>query len=119
MTGLSHLTAHELLPLLSSGETSAREVTRAALDTIDEREPLKLPVIQELTRILPQDTWLTDMSMIKNKIEIKGFSASAAKLIPIIENSPFFKDTAFNGSIVRQKEGDKFTIRASLNKRPA
>ena len=39
MTGLSHLTAHELLPLLSSGETNAREVTQAALDTIDEREP--------------------------------------------------------------------------------
>ena len=84
------------------------------LNTIDQSAPLKLPIIQELTRILPRDTWLTDISIKKNKIEIKGFSASAAKLIPFVENSTYFKDTVFNGSVVRQNEGDKFTIRATL-----
>ena len=42
-------------------------------NAIDKREPLKLPIIEELTRILPQDTWLTDMSMKKNKIDCYGY----------------------------------------------
>ena len=87
-------------------------------NSIDQRTPLKLPVIQELTKILPRDTWLTDIYIIKNRIEIKGFSASVAKLIPLLENSKYFKDASFNGSIVRQNEGDKFTIRAALDKVP-
>ena len=36
---LNHLTAHQLLPMFASGETCAVEVTRAALDAIDRREP--------------------------------------------------------------------------------
>ena len=36
---LSHLTAHELLPMLASGEICALDVTRSALDTIEKREP--------------------------------------------------------------------------------
>lgn len=81
---------------------------------IDQQAPFKLPILEELSRILPQDTWLTNISIAKNKIELKGFSASASKLVPLLENSPFFKDTGFNGTIVNQAEGEKFTIRSTL-----
>ncbi|MEC7640769.1 MAG: PilN domain-containing protein, partial [Nitrospinota bacterium] len=80
---------------------------------IDKQFPLKLPVIAELSRKSPQDTWLSDISFSKNKMEIKGLSASASRLVPILENSSYFKDTSFNGSIVTQGNGEKFTIRST------
>lgn len=85
---------------------------------IDKSSPLKLPALEELSQVLPNDTWLTDISISKDKLEIKGFSSSASKLIGILENSALFKDTAFSGSIVTQEEGDKFTIRATLEEKP-
>ncbi|MFQ5671610.1 MAG: PilN domain-containing protein [Nitrospinales bacterium] len=84
---------------------------------IDKQSPPKLPVLQELSTIIPKDTWLTDISFSKDKMEIKGLSASASKLIPILESSPYFKDTAFNGSIVTQGNGEKFTIRSTVEAR--
>ncbi|MFQ5445273.1 MAG: PilN domain-containing protein, partial [Nitrospinales bacterium] len=81
---------------------------------IDQQAPFKLPLLQELSRVLPKDTWLTNISITKNKIELKGFSASASKLVPLLENSPYFKDTGFKGTIVNQEEGEKFTIRSTL-----
>lgn len=82
--------------------------------TIDKQSPRKLPVLRELSKIIPKDTWLTDISFSKNKMEIKGLSASASRLIPILESSPYFKDTAFNGSILTQNDGEKFTIRTTV-----
>jgi hypothetical protein len=47
-------------------------------------------------------------------MEIKGFSPSASKLIPLIEKSPSFNKTGFIGPIIRGSTGEKFTIRATL-----
>lgn len=76
--------------------------------------PQKLPVLEDLSKVLPQNTWLTDISIINDKVEIKGVSATASALIPLLENSPHFKDTGFNGSIVKAPEGERFTIRFNL-----
>lgn len=85
---------------------------------IDRQSPLKDPILAELGKILPKDTWLSGISISRNKLEIKGWSASASKLIPILEKSAYFRDTAFNGRIVSHKEGEKFTIRSTLRTAP-
>lgn len=83
-------------------------------NAIDKQSPLKIPLIEELTQIIPQDTWLSDISISKNKMEIKGLSATASALIPILENSAYLKNTGFNGSIISQGKEEKFTIRSTL-----
>lgn len=86
------------------------EIIRA----IKKYSPLKLPAMEELTRILPPNTWLTDISIVKEKVEIKGVSATASALIPLLENSTHFKDAGFNGTIVKTPEGERFAIRFNL-----
>jgi Tfp pilus assembly PilM family ATPase len=88
-----------------------------AIDAIKKLSPQKLPVLEELTRALPPNTWLTEISVIKDKVEIKGISATASALIPLLENSPHFKDAGFNGSIIKTPEGERFTIRLNLKER--
>jgi Tfp pilus assembly PilM family ATPase len=84
------------------------------LQSIKEENPLKLPVLNELTKIIPRDTWLSDATLKNDELEIKGISASASKLIPILENSSHLLDARFNGSIVKQKEGEKFVIKSTI-----
>lgn len=84
------------------------------ITAIKKQSPPKLPILEELTKLIPKDTWLTDISIVNDKVEIRGVSAVASALIPILENSPRFKDTGFNGSIVKTPEGERFTIRFNL-----
>jgi general secretion pathway protein L len=84
------------------------------LNTIDKQYPAKLPLLGRLNQSLPMDTWLTNIKFQKGEMEIKGFSPSASKLVPLIEKSPSFKKTGFVGSIIRESTGEKFTIRAKL-----
>jgi Tfp pilus assembly PilM family ATPase/Tfp pilus assembly protein PilN len=85
-----------------------------AVTAIRKLSPPKLPLLEELTKLIPKDTWLTDVSIVNDKVEIRGLSATASALIHILENSPRFKDTGFNGSIVKTPEGERFTIRFNL-----
>jgi Tfp pilus assembly PilM family ATPase len=84
------------------------------LNTINKQHPPKLPLLGRLSQSLPKDTWLTNIKFHKGEMEIKGFSPSASKLIPLIEKLPSFKKTGFVGTILRESTGEKFTIRAKL-----
>ena len=87
------------------------------LNTIERRSPLKLPLLNELSHKLPKDTWVTRVSMKRDQVEIQGYSASASKLIPLLEKSKFFKDTRFKGSVTTQKLGKQFTVRTTMEPR--
>ena len=84
------------------------------LNAINKQHPPKLPLLGRLSQLLPKDTWLTNIKFHKGEMEIKGFSPTASKLIPLIEKSPSFKKTGFVGTIIRESTGEKFTIRAKL-----
>jgi len=88
------------------------------LNSIEQNYPAKLPVLADLSKTLSTDTWLTNIKISKNTMEIRGFSTTASKLIPIIENSPHFKGTRFAGAIVNEKENEKFTIQMELHGNP-
>ena len=88
-----------------------------ALNAIERQSPLKLPLLQELSKKLPKDTWVTRISIKRNQMEVQGYSASASKLIPLIEKSRFFKDTQFKGSVTTRALGKRFTIRSTMEPR--
>jgi len=88
-----------------------------ALNAIEHQSPLKLPVLKELSRKLPKDTWVTRISIKRDQVEVQGYSASASKLIPLLEESSFFKDTQFRGSVTTRALGKRFTIRSSMEPR--
>ena len=88
-------------------------------NSIREKYPIKVPVLAELSRTLPPDTWLTSLKVSKNQMEINGYSSLASKLVPLLEKSPYFQETNFIGTILRESKGEKFTIRTQIarNKR--
>lgn len=84
------------------------------LNNINRTYPLKIPVLVELSRVLPPDAWLTNIKISKNKMEVRGYSSAASKLVPLLEQSPHFKETSFVGSITKERGKERFTIRTEI-----
>ena len=84
------------------------------LKAIQKKNPLKLATLQELSNVLPKDTWLVSISIFHDQLEVNGFSASASRLVPLMERSSMFKNARFMGSIVSGKNGGKFTLLTEL-----
>ena len=57
----------------------------------------KLETLAELTRILPQDTYLDRLSMTAGTAQMQGKSANAQALIELINDSEYFENASFRG----------------------
>src|SRR5437667_344361 len=60
----------------------------AAVDGAEAAGIRPLPVLRELTEILPNDAWLTTLSLDAKDVELTGAASAASTLIPLLENSP-------------------------------
>ncbi|MEX0347704.1 MAG: PilN domain-containing protein [Rhizobiaceae bacterium] len=69
-------------------------------------------IVEEMSRIIPDSTWLTDVQIDDGKVLFSGFSRSAAALIPILEESRLFRAPTFRTPVVRvaNQQGERFTI---------
>ena len=72
-----------------------------------------LPVLRELTDLMPTDTWLTTLSLDAKGIELTGQAAAASTLIPVLENSPRFERVEFSSPVTRGRDKEQFRIRAA------
>ena len=57
----------------------------------------KLEILAELSRILPQDTYLDRLSMHAETTQMQGKSDNAQSLIELINASPYFENASFRG----------------------
>jgi general secretion pathway protein L len=57
----------------------------------------KVEMLAELSRILPQDTFLDRLSMHEGTIQVQGKSGNAQSLIELINASPYFENACFRG----------------------
>jgi general secretion pathway protein L len=64
----------------------------------------ELAVLNELTKALPDNTWLSRLSQNKDEVKISGYSAAASELIPRIDAVPLFKNPTFASPIVQDAE---------------
>jgi general secretion pathway protein L len=71
-----------------------------------------LEVWDELSRILPDHTFLTESRMADGKVTLSGFSADAARLVRIIDQSPLFSGAALTAAITPDatEHKDRFSI---------
>jgi general secretion pathway protein L len=87
---------------------------------LDERKksvPSALVILNELTRALPDNTWLLTFSQNNSEVKITGYSAAAAELISAIDAVPLFNKPAFTSPIVQdpQQKSERFEILFNLN----
>lgn len=114
LNSLKPLTAH--LEKIDR-EFAALEEQTQTLNSIERQSPLKLPLLKELSHKLPKDTWVSRISIKENQVELRGYSASASKLIPTLEASDILKNARFKGSVTTQAQGKRFTIQSTLEPR--
>lgn len=77
-------------------------------------DPLNL--MAALTRVLPDDTYLTDLALRDGVITVTGQSPGAVKLIPALSAEPAFVTPAFSAPVTRieSNNSDLFSIRAGI-----
>lgn len=71
-----------------------------------------LPILREITEILPADAWLTSLTVDSKGIELTGQASAANQLIPLLENSPLLRNAEFASPVTKGREKEQFRIRA-------
>ena len=73
-----------------------------------------LAALATLTALLPDDTFIQEVSLAQRKLILRGQSGGAARLISVLAADPALRDPAFAAPVVRTEDGraDLFTIRA-------
>jgi general secretion pathway protein L len=137
--GLTYWRQAAVLDELDAQVAAARgkaQQVRAAIDKLEQKqatllrlrtrraeEPSLLDAWEEATRVLPSHSWLTELRLNESSdtrhISMSGFSPAAASLVGMVDQSPYFADTALTSPIaldsVEQRE--RFALQAKL-KRP-
>jgi Tfp pilus assembly protein PilN len=96
-------------------ETSTLETRAAVLEVLRTGNWQKLRLLDQVTKLLPDGTWLQQLQISEDTVEIYGFSNRAADLVPPLENSPYFTQVEFTSPITRDnKNKEVFRIRMRL-----
>jgi general secretion pathway protein L len=137
--GLTYWRQAAALDELDGQVTAARakaQQVRTAIDKLERKqamllrlrarkaeEPGLLDAWEEATRILPSHSWLTELRLSETdkhqQVSMTGFSAEAASLVGIIDQSPFFADASLTAPIALEpvEQRERFALQAKL-KRP-
>jgi general secretion pathway protein L len=84
------------------------------------RQPSMVLLLNELTRLLPDHTWLERLSFSNGEISLSGQSAEAAKLVEILQGSTLLRNPALSGPIQpdARTQKDRFNITAGYGPEP-
>jgi general secretion pathway protein L len=111
----------DLQPTIAQVETLRRGFTaEGAGREILARELQKtgdvMQVLATITRILPDDTFLSDFALRERQLTISGRSASAPRLITGLSADPAIRNTAFAAPVTRIEgaTADVFSIKAEV-----
>lgn len=103
----------ELLPWVDRGKRAAEAVdrVRGELETrveqhnyLLEKKQALTPVIlalEELARVLPDDTWVQQLDIKGRELQIQGETASSVRLIGLFEKSDVFRDASFRSPLTK------------------
>ncbi len=94
--------------------TAISQVKASRIDTVR--------VVEELTRILPDSAWLTELSIKDGAVDLSGFAKQAAALVPVLEQSSLFADVALTAPVTLDatRNQERFSFRLRLREtRPA
>ena len=78
--------------------------------------PTKIRLLNELTRIVPDDTWLARVQILGTTVRIHGESEGASSLIGLIEASELLRDVRFSSPVTKnpRTSNDRFVIEAQV-----
>jgi general secretion pathway protein L len=71
------------------------------------RAPLLLDILAQVTKALPDGTWLTEFAYKDGTAHIQGYSKSPSDLIGDIDQSPYFANAQFEAPLVGAQDGSE------------
>jgi general secretion pathway protein L len=97
----------------------------AELVQIRSGEISKVSVLEELTRLLPDTTWIWNLKYNGKEMELSGFADSASDLIPLLDRSPLFEKVEFLAPVTKEmqmrgdgnREKERFKIKVKIEGR--
>jgi general secretion pathway protein L len=101
-------------------ERDALKVESQFLSQRKAQEPKPVLFIEELTRALPDHTWLFHLQQDGTRLRLSGFTSDASSLIGLIDALPMFTSPKFGSPVTRdpRREKDRFNIVAELIPQP-
>jgi Tfp pilus assembly protein PilN len=104
---------------LRKQETELNRLTKeiAFYSDLKQRRGVVMRVLDELSRIVPNTAYVSNLRYRENTVEMQGSADNASSLIPLLERSPVFENVAFNAPSTRGRDGkETFSIKADIEK---
>ena len=78
--------------------------------------PVGSAILDILTRLLPDDTWLTDLSINGGEVQLTGYAASASAVLGFVDQTKPFSNAAFRSPVTQDQklEREQFNIGARI-----
>lgn len=102
-------------------ETQREEVEglqKAALFVLEKKlsQPPAIALLQDITKRLPDDTWVSTLQVRERRLEMQGQSNSSSALIAALEASPYLNNTAFLSPVTpdRVSGQERFRVGADI-----
>jgi len=91
------------------------DATRFLVDK-KQSDIMTVQLIDEISRILPDHTWISRLDLSTNELQLQGQSSTPSSLIAIIESSPLFANAGFRSPVVQVPgtDADRFHLSADV-----
>jgi general secretion pathway protein L len=80
--------------------------------------PTVIQTIEELTRILPDGTWVQSIDIRDKEVQVQGETNASVKLIGLFEQSSIFRDASFRSPLTKVNISNNERYHLSLQIRP-
>ena len=104
---------------LRAGSDGGERSPLALLERRKFETPASVIVLESLSRVLPDHTYVTELHLVSSKLQIAGITRDAPSLIPLIEQSQHFTRATFYAPTTRSSSdpGERFHIEAQIEPR--
>jgi len=77
-------------------------------------------LLDELSRVVPANSYVSNLRFRENTLELQGSAESASNLIPLLERSPVFENVTFNAPSSKGRDNkETFSLKAEIERMKA
>jgi Tfp pilus assembly protein PilN len=85
-----------------------------------QRRGIVTHILDELSRVVPANSYVSNLRLRDNTLEVQGSAESASNLIPLLERSPVFENVTFNAPSSKGRDNkETFSLKAEVERAKA